>query len=228
MVTPDTLSTQEQHVQESITRFWEKGRKCPVWYLEAHGISHIRTDGQPYRQTDIISLQDKNGKWLGKKQTPDMLATQFRGLGVTASWLHHEAPNFAVGRIFHFVEYTKDEGKRWAKTITLFPREIMPADYKFEGEVITVTPSSNDNGAVPSAVTQVPHAQVVTYLQNALAGKTPTEMFDAIMASPELKSVGKVFGVDLLTSATDDSLANVLAENKVLELDAEGKFKVPA
>jgi hypothetical protein len=53
-------------------------------------------------------------------------------------------------------------------------------------------------------------------------------MFDVILESAELKSVGSLFGVPLMEAATNDSLATILKENNVLVLGADGTFAVPA
>lgn len=230
MVSPATFSEAPEHIQKALSNYWEKGgRKGPSWYLEAHGISVVRSDGEPYRQTDILPLTDKTGKWLGKKMAPDHVAQQYRGLGVSASYLRVGEPDSAVGRIFHFVGTSIALGKKFSKSVTLFPVEIMPKDYKYEGEVAVVNPSSSEgsNGSAPTAP-KVSADDAVKLLQASLVGKTPAQMFEAILESSELKSVGTIFGVSLMEAATDESLAKVLTENGVLTLTEAGTFAVPA
>lgn len=232
IVQPDNLTTLPPHVVESATKYWEKssGRTPPLWYLEAHALNFARSDGQPFRQTDIIALTDKNGRWLGKKMTPDTYASVYRGLGVSASYNKVGQADSAVGRAFHFKETELKLGKSFKKSFSLYPLELMPVGYKYEGEVetIDVSKADNSNGASPAAPAAVPQEQAISLLRESLAGKTPGEMFEAIMESPQLKGVGQLFGVGLIEAATDESLAKVLTENNVLVLNSEGKFEVPA
>ena len=58
LVTPDNLKEVDPRIVDHISKYWEKGRPGAVWFLEAHGISVLRSDGQPFRMSDIISLTD--------------------------------------------------------------------------------------------------------------------------------------------------------------------------
>lgn len=234
MVADNNINDVEPHIRKSVEDYWETAKRhMPVWFLEAHGVSVIRTDGQPFRQSDIIALTDKNGKWLGKKMTPDNVATQYRGLGVSSSYTRVGQADSAVGRIFHFQakEFAFGKGKRaGSKTISLWPTEVFPADYQYTGEITEVEPRSNDddsNGASPAAP-QVSQADATNILREVLVGKAPTEMFDAVMSDARLRAVGKVFGVGLIEAATDETLTSVLVENNVLVVGEDGKFAVPA
>jgi hypothetical protein len=45
-------------------------------------------------------------------------------------------------------------------------------------------------------------------------------MLSAILDEPRLKNVSSVFGTDLMTAATDETLADILVNNGVFSLDA--------
>lgn len=228
MVDPNNLAAVAPHIADAAGKYWEKGRPAPVWFLEAHGISVVRSDAQPFRQSDIISLTDKNGKWLSKGMTPDLVATAYRNHSVTASWLQVGQANSAVDRIFHFktTKVGKNKDPKYDKNVTLFPLEIFPVGYVYAGEVVTVEPKQDDAGA-PTTAPKTSEADAVKLLQEALLGKKPAEMFDAILGSSALKSVGTLYGVSLMEAATDESLAKVLVENNVLTL-VDGVFQAAA
>lgn len=229
-VSQANIGTVDEHIRKSVQDYWDaKKNTYPVWFLEAHGLSVVRTDGAPFRQSDILSLTDKNGKWLGKKMTPDVLATQFRGFNVSISPQRVGQPDSAVGRAFHFKAHELKTGKRWTKTISLWPEEIHEAGWVYTGEITQIEPKANDDsGSAPSNIPVVSDADATVLLRQVLAGATPAEMFDRIMNDERLRPVGKVFGVSLMEAATDESLAGVLTENGVLTLGADGKFTVPA
>ena len=156
---------------------------------------------------------------------PDAFAAAFRGFKVTASYLQAGQANSAVGRIFQFKQTDIKLGKTFKKTFSLYPVMMFPVDYTYTGEVTTVEPSTSDAGATTSAP-KTSEEDAVRILRETLVGKTPAQMFDVILENPELKAVGQLFGVGLMEAATDESLAKVLVENKVLSLNAEGVFFV--
>lgn len=228
MVTSDNLKEQEPKTVESVIKYWGDRRKDPIWFLEAHGISAVRDDGAPFRMSDIISLTSKDGKWLSKGMAPDVIATAYRGLGVTASYTQNGQPTSALGRTFHFKEFVMNPTKVWKKRISLYPIKLYGLDEKYDGEITIVEAKKETAGGAPvQSAPKVSEGEAVKLLQDALAGKTPSQMFDAILESTQLKSVGTLFGVSLMEAATDESLANVLVENKVLAL-VDGVFQVPA
>lgn len=228
-VTPETLKELEPRAQEQILKYWGERTPSPLWYLEAHGLSVQRSDGQPFRQTDLIALTGKDGKWLSKGQSPDVLAKAYSGLGVSASYLRVGQPDSAVGRVFHFQETEVKLGRTFKKTFSLYPLAVMPPGYTFDGEVTVIDVKQDDGteGAAPATVATLNQDEVTNLLRAALSGKAPAEMFDAILSDSRLKAVGTVFGVNLMEAATDESLTEVLAENKVLVVGADGKFTVP-
>lgn len=232
MVSKDVLSNVDPRIADQVTKYWGDRTANPLWFLEAHGESVKRTDGQPFRVSDMVSLTSKDGKWLGKKQTPDFLATAYRGFGVSVSYLRVGQPDSAVGRSFHFKAFVKDAGKRWEKTISLYPVEIMPVGWTYTGEVTMIEPKSSDSdsssGSSPASAPTVSQDEAINLLRQTLVGKPPSAMFDAILENSQLKAVGSIFGVSIMEAATDESLAKVLTENGVLTLNESGVFALPA
>ncbi|HUF54667.1 MAG TPA: hypothetical protein VMR52_12980, partial [Dehalococcoidia bacterium] len=50
----------------------------PVWYLQAVALDGQRDDGTEFIQSDMLTLKDKNGRWLTEGMAPDLVAQQFR------------------------------------------------------------------------------------------------------------------------------------------------------
>lgn len=229
MVTPDTLSQLTPKQADSIAKYWGDRTRGPLWFLEAHGISVIRSDGEPFRGSDIVGLTSKDGKWIGKGGAPDLLAAAFRGVGASASYLRVGQSDSAVNRIFRFKESEVKMGKTYKKKFSLYPMQMFPADYAYDGEVTIIDMSKSDSGSSgTNPAPQVSSDEATSILRSTLAGKTPAQMFEAILENSALKSVGTLFGVNLMEAATDDSLTKILIENNVLVVNADGKFEVPA
>lgn len=218
-------------VAEAYKRYIDKTddrREIPLWYVAAEGISVRRSDGLPFMQSELIKLVDKNGNWLAQKQAPDVFAAAFRELGVTASYAKVGQAESAVGHVFHFIEHEAKLGGGYKKGFRLWPAEIMPAGWVYDGEVRIVKPKADGDDAAPSRTPNpATGIDVNAELQATLAGRTPAEMFDAIMDNPVLRKVPTFAGQSLTATATDESLANLLAQEGVLTVGVDGRFMVP-
>ena len=191
----------------------------PIWFLKAEGISVVRSDGKPFIQTDLLTLTDKNGSWLGKNQAPATLGGQYQTLGVSASYVKVGQADSAVGRIFHFVGHDTNPGKIFNKVLRLWPVEIYPEGYVYDGEVRTVSPRSEEEaGDAPAEpiAAGLTEQEAVATLQRILTGKPVGHAFELIMGEASLKATGTVLGVGLLEAAADGSLGKVLEANGVL------------
>lgn len=200
----------------------------PCWMLRAEGISVVRSDGQPFIQSEILPLTGKDGRWLGKGQAPSVLGGAYTTLGVSASYVKVGQPDSALGRTFFFEEHEVKFGP-YSKTFRLWPAELYPDGYVYAGEVRVVTPRSEgatgDAPAEPIAAGLSEQEAVLTLLR-ILVDQPVESAFDLIMAEPSLKATGKVLGVALLEAATDGSLAAVLQENGVLVVDGDNIFRM--
>lgn len=214
------------------------GYSYTLWFLEAEGISVIRSDGQPFRISDIIKLRSKKGDKLGANQAHALLAKKFEELGVNASFVAaaNNDPDKAVGRRFHFKSQklasgTDKKALEFAKPVSLVPvkaygdnEHFVPAEGQEYPRVVTPRSSESDDGVAPDggASNAMPEEQVIATLRTILAGKRPTEMMQAIMDETSLASVATVFGVPLLDAAVDESLVSVLQENRCMALASDG------
>lgn len=236
VMTPEVTDTAErERILTKVRNFAEKSGnyRYSVWFMEYSGISVIREDGTPFRQSDIIKLRSKEGNKLGSNQAHAKLAEIYRNLGVSASYVQVGAENSAVGRIFEIGDFEIDLGKNKAtgqsfkKPVQTYPFELMPTDWVFEGEARIVKPKGSDGddegaAADGGAGTALSEADALAVLKTVLAGKTPGEMMDAVLAEPQLANVATIFGVPLLEAATDESLVTVLQENRAMALNGEG------
>lgn len=197
-----------------------------VWYLEGEAIDVVRSDGQPFRVHDIIKTRSNQGNNLGANQTPAKLAAAFREHGLSASPLKVGTSESAVGRIFQFTNKDIELGGGYKKGVRMFPKELMPEDFVFTGEPRVITPKSSDgdSGApVDGGASSAPsEPEVIEILKVILNGRLPSSMMDIVLADGRLSGVSTVFGVPLLESATDESLAQVLVENKAMTMNAAG------
>lgn len=202
-----------------------------VWFLEAEGISVVRTDGQPFRQHEVIKIQSSEGKNLGKNMTHGKLAEAFNALGVSASYAKAGQEDSAYGRVFHFKSNEVKLGKSFTKSVNLWPVELFDPDWTYDGENPLprreVTPKTQDDEGVPtdggaSANGHISEPEAVDILKQILHGKAQTEMLDLILAEPRLRGIPSVFGVPLIEAATDESLAAVLSENKAMTISGGG------
>jgi hypothetical protein len=196
----------------------------PVWYLEAEGISVVRTDGQPFRQSEMLKLQSKAGRNLGKSQAHAAVGQQFLDHGVSGSYAKAGQDGSAYGRIFEFVSHKIGKGD-YAKGVRMWPAQLFPVDYVYDGEVREVTPKTQDDEGAPQdggSSVSLSEPEAIEVLKEILNGKTPSQMMDIILGDARLKNVPTVFGVPLVESATDESLATVLQENKVMAINGSG------
>lgn len=223
------------------------GYSYTLWFLEAEGISVVRSDGEPFRISDILKLRSKKGDRLGSNQAHALLAKRFEALGVNASFTSTKSPDTALGHRFHFKseklidEKSKNDPKaqQFAKPVSLVPVKMYGDDEHFVPEpnedgtvrdyprVVTPKAKDGEEGAASDggASMAIPEAQVIETLRSILAGKKPNEMMTAILDEPSLASVATVFGVALLESATDESLVTVLQENRCMAISGDGTLQ---
>jgi len=209
------------------------GYSYTLWFLEAEGISVIRSDGAPFRISDIIKLRSKKGDRLGANQAHALLAKRFEELGSNASFTATKSPDTAVGKRFHFKSQklasgTDKKALEFAKPVSLVPMKMYADDEHFvpaEGKEYprVVTPKNSEGAEVDGgAANALPEIEVIATLRRILQGKTPGEMMQAILDETSLASVASVFGVPLLQSATDESLVTVLQENRCMAIASDG------
>lgn len=195
-----------------------------VWFLEAEGISVVREDGTPFRQSQIVKLKAKNGR---TSNTPNQVAKLFKEQGVTASYAHVGQPDSAVGRIFEFDDKKIKVGP-YDLRVKVYPTALMDEGYVYSGEVRTIKPKQEGEGSAPAdggASAALPESEVIQIVQEALTGVDPAGMMQAILDETRLASVATIFGVPLLDSATDESLATVLQENRCMAIGSDGKLQ---
>jgi hypothetical protein len=228
-VVPSYGAEDNERILTTCRNFFAKfGYQHAAWYLEAEGISVVRTDGLPFRQHEILKLQTNEGRNLGKNMAHARLSAAFLELGVSASYAKAGQPDSAYGRIIEFGTEEIKLGKSFTKGLRLFPRQLFPEGYVYDGEVREVTPRSQDDvdeGVPADGGAQNGHIseeEATSILREVLTGRTPAQMLDAVLSDPRLKTVPSVFGVPLVESATDESLATVLQENKVMAINGSG------
>lgn len=217
---------------ENYRTYMEKASRpltTPVWFLKAVAVDGQREDGSDFTMTDLIALQDKNGRWLTKGQTPDAVAEAFRKLGFTASYRQVGQPNSAVSQIFKFSETEIKLGRGgFTKRVSLFPVEHV-------AELSAVpqrdNPYPNPRAAEGSEGTPEapPDAspEETKVIAAALDGKTRSQVFQTVMGTPQLKGIARVLGADLIQAATDESLPDLLIKAGYLTEDS-GVLKVAA
>lgn len=220
-------------VLDNYKRFLEKaGLTSPirVWFLRATGVDVARDDGAPFYQSDLLKLVDKRGRPLTQGMPPADLSAAFRGLGVSASPAKAGSDDSAIGRTFQFEETKRKYGKSFGKTFSLWPTELKPVGFVYEGDVRIVNTQKETSGDEAAAETtpKLPEDVAVKVLVKALEGKTPAQMLDAVLATESLKGVSTILGVDLLESATDESLASTLTEKGLMTLNGSGVLSAPA
>lgn len=215
------------------------GYSYTLWFLEAEGISVVRSDGAPFRISDILKLRSKKGDRLGANQAHALLAKKYEEIGANASFVAaaNGDADAAVGKRFHFKSEKLSDGRKgseqYAKNISLVPVKIYGDNEKFvppadrEGDyprVVTPRSAEGEEGAAPDggASSAISETEVIALLREKLTGKTPAKMMDAILDCEELQAVATVFGVPLLESATDESLVTVLQENRCMALASDG------
>ena len=163
------------------------------------------------------------------------LAEAFNEFGVSASYAKAGQEDSAYGRVFHFKSNVVKLGASYTKSVQLWPAELFAEDWVYDGEnplpLREVTPKAQDDDSAEtpaSPVANVSQDEAVAILVQALNGKPAADMLDIVLATPELKGVPSVFGVPLVESATDESLAQVLVENKVMALSGGGVLQALA
>jgi hypothetical protein len=230
-VIPSYGAETDARILAQVRKYAEKAGdyKYEVWFLEAEGISLVREDGTPFRQSVVHKLKSKEGSTLGSNQAHAKHAAAFTALGVTASYAKIGTPDSAFGRTFEFGVHATDPGKQFNKNVNLWPKALMDADYVFDGEprVIKTKASSGEGEGAPvdgGASNQPAESEVIAMLVEALEGKTPGEMMQAIIDDVRLSTVPTVFGVELLQAATDESLVGVLEENGAMKVNSKGKL----
>ena len=202
-----------------------------VLFLEAEGVDVTRSDGAPFRQHDIIKTRSAKGANLGANQTPALFATSYRDdHGVSISPLKVGTPGSAVGRTFQFATHEYKLGKDFKKGVKLFPKELMPEDFVYDGEVrvVTIKATEDAGAAIDGGASSAPsEPEVIEILKEIFAGRKPADMMDIVLANgARLGSVATVYGVPLLESATDESLATVLQEHRVMAINGAGVFVI--
>jgi hypothetical protein len=228
-VTPSFGTETDERILAQAKNYCEKsgGYTYSVWFLEAEGLDVVRSDGQPFRQSDIIKLRSKEGNKLGSNQTHAKLAEEFRKFGGSASYTKVGQDESLVGRVFQFGTREIKLGGTYKKAVKLFPLEIMDTDFIYEGEARVITPKSGQGEGVLAdggASTAMAEEDAIAILIEVLDGETPTNMMDAIIADGRLESVVSVFGAPLIEAASDESLVGILEEHGVMKLTAKGKL----
>lgn len=221
----------DARIVEQVVRYTSNPKvmyEYEVWFLEAEAIDVVRSDGQPFRQSDIVKTRSTKGANLGANQAPAKLAETFRNHGVTASPLKVGTDESAVGRVFQFNNKSIKLGGGFEKPIKLNPLELMATDFVYDGEPRVITPKAADGdagAAVDGGASTAPsEEQTIAILKEIFAGHTATEMMDLVLGDNRLSGVSTVFGVPLLESATDESLVSVLQEHRALAIGGDGKF----
>jgi hypothetical protein len=217
---------EELGILDNYKKFLEKGNATgPIrcWYLRASGLDVKRDDDKPFYQTDLLRLVDKRGRPLTQGMPPADLSAQFRSLGLSASPAKVGADDSAVGRVFQFEETSRPYGKTFSKSFSLWPTELKPVGFEYDGEVTIVAVSTNDAGdETPTDAPKLSEDVASKVLVKALADKTPAQMLDAVLATESLKGVSNIFGVDLLEAATDETLADVLIAKGLMTKNGSG------
>lgn len=196
----------------------------PLWFLEAEGVDVARSDG-PFLQRDILKLKSAKGSNLGVNMAPDIYATQYRTLDVTASYIKVGQADSAIGRVFDFGTHDIKMGKHgeFKKPVRLWPRAIMPEGYTYEGDVRVIPARTDDSTGTPAnGPAQIDEAEVIELIKTAFVGRTPADLLQAVLDDVVLRTVPTVFGVPLLDAATDESIVSVLSEHRVMALAANG------
>lgn len=227
-VVPSYGPEDDARILTTCEKFFEKyGYAYAAWYLEAEGISVVRIDGTPWRQHEILKLQSKDGKSLGKNQAHGELAKAFLDQGVSASYAKAGQDGSAYGRVIEFGSHTVGK-KPYEKTLRLWPKQVFDEGYVYDGEVREITPKSQDeaDAGVPidggASAAKLSEPEVVEILCSILHGVNKTDMLNVILEEPRLRGVATVFGVPIVESATDESLADVLSENKAMTVSGGG------
>lgn len=219
---------EELGILDNYKKFLEKaGSSVAIrcWFLRASGLDVRRDDGQPFYQSDLLKLVDRRGRPLTQGMPPADLSAQFRTHQVSASPSKIGSDDSAVGRVFQFEEQTVSYGST-KKRFSLWPTELKPVGFEYDGEVTIVAVSSNDSGSeAPAEAPKLSEDVASKVLIKALTGKTPAQMLDAVLATESLKGVNTVFGVDLLEAATDESLATVLTTKGYMSLNGGGTLE---
>ena len=201
----------------------------PCWILVYNSVDAVRPDGSPLVYTERLPLLDKNGKVLSKVMAPSKLAGQFLSLGVSASWYRTGESDSAVGRVFraatkHEVELAPArKGKdAFTRTFQVWPTELMPADFVFDGEVRTV--AAKDATTTPEmpgiAATTMSLVEVAALVEGTAADK----LIDTLV---EGHVPGIVEGVAILDAAfdsTDAFIAALAGRVEVKLLGNEARF----
>jgi len=218
-----------------------------LWFLEAEGISVVRSDGQPFRVSDILKLRSKDNKALGSNQAHALLAAKFAAFGVDPSFAATKKENTAIGHRFFFENEKLSSGgkdaEKYAKNVSLVPQKMYADGEHF-------TPVAGEDGTVPDyprVVTprsergeegapenggntpSIPEAEVVAIIRELFDGQTPGALMQIVLdesgPSGRLYGVSTVFGVPILETATDESIVTVLQENRCMVLNSNGTLE---
>lgn len=229
-VVPSYGAEDDARILDTCRKYAEKAGNYEhaLWFLEAEGISVVRTDGEPWRSHETIKIQSADGRNLGKNMAHAKLAEAFTAHGVSASYAKAGGSDSALGHVFLFGSENIKLGKSYEKAVRMFPREHFGpvADFTYDvekfGEIREVTPRSTEESATEAnPVSQISDEEAISRVVKALEGKAPSEMMDAVLdPANNLEGVTTVFGVPLVEAATDESLAAVLEENKVMHVVA--------
>ncbi len=218
-------------VRQNYLDYFGSNTPVRVWYLKGEGISIVRSDGQPFVVSDMIKTEvvTKRGIKPARRTAPaGQVAQAYLGLDaanpVSASPNKVGQDGSAVGRIFQIEETVLDAGGGYEKAITLFPQELKPTDFVYDGEVTTVDVSDSTSGEaeVASTPAAVSDEQAEALLVKAFDGKKAGEMYDAILGISSLSGTAIALGVNLQDSALDETLAAVLIERGSMSQDEDG------
>lgn len=181
---------------------------------------------EPLIFSEFVRCIDKKGNPLRTKQAPDKLATQYREIiGSSVNPLAVGSPSSVVdsGKVIYFKETEIPLGRGWSKRFNLWPERVLTAEEVAAIEVREVERrTDSDDVATDTAAAAGPALSdeaVGEILKEALAGKPPSQMLQVILDTPHLKATSKAFGVDLVESATDESLASLLVQKGLMKLD---------
>jgi len=223
-------------VRQNYLDYFGSNTPVRVWYLRAEGISIIRSDGQPFFISDMIKTEvvTKTGIRPARKTAPaGQVAAAFLALDeanpVSASPNKVGQDGSAVGRIFQVEERALDAGGGYEKRVSLFPIELKPADFVYDGEVTTID-VSDSAGAEETTTTpvSVSDEKAESLIVQAFDGKTPGEMYDAILGIGALSGTASALGVNLQDAALDETLVDVLVERGSMSQDKDGVLHATA
>lgn len=223
-------------VRQNYLDYFGSNTPVRVWYLKGQGISIVRSDGQPFFVSDMIKTEvvTKTGVRPARRTAPaGQVAKAFLELDeanpVSASPNKVGQDGSAVGRTIRIKERTLDAGGGYEKTVSLFPEELFPTEFVYDGDVTTID-VSDSSGAEETATTPaaLDDVKVEALLVKAFDGKKAGEMYGVIVGIQSLSGTATAFGVNLQDAALDETLVAVLVERGSMSQDDDGVLHATA